>query len=179
MSLLVGVAVGGLLIWAAAQIDADTRGGYWATLGILAAAGLAVSLARLARVRSDAPVQPSIPSFVLGFLPALIAGGWVLLAQQPGDAWLESHLRNWSADLSIDGVVADLGVYAPVLAFGLGTLLGFVLVRPAPAVAPAAAVEPETMEREPQPVVREPVIEKREHVAEEEERTTVGTGARR
>jgi hypothetical protein len=185
MSLLVGVAVAGLLIWAAAQIDADTRGGYWATIGILAAAGIVFSLARLARVRSGAPVQPSVPGFVLGFLPALIAAGWVMLANQPGDGWLESHIRDWSRDISIGGIVSDLGVYVPVVAFGLGTLLGFVLMRPAPVAVPSAALEePDTaptVVREPEPATREPVIEKREHLArdEEPERTTVGTGSGR
>ena len=175
MSLLVGVAVAGLLIWAAAQVDADNRGGYWATIGILAAAGLVLSLARLARVRSDAPVLPSIPGFVLGFVPALIAAGWVIVARQPGNSWLESHVRNWSGDLSLGSVVADLGAYFPVLAFGLGTLLGFVFTRPAVVPSPPpAAVDAEPAPRD------ERVVEERKRPAEaEREGETVGAGPRR
>ena len=44
--------------------------------------------------------------FVLGFLPVLVAGGWVLLARQPSD-WMNTS--NWSRDLGIFGVVADVG----------------------------------------------------------------------
>ena len=172
MSLLVGVAVAGVLIWAAAQVEADHRGGYWATIGIFAAAGLVLSLARLARVRSNAPVLPSIPALVLGFLPALIAAGWVIVARQPGSSWVESHVRNWSGDLSLGSVVADLGVYAPVLAFGLGTLLGFVFTRPAVVPSPP----PTAVADEPAPSV----VEEPERPTEaERERETVGAGPSR
>jgi prepilin signal peptidase PulO-like enzyme (type II secretory pathway) len=175
MSLLVGVAVAGVLIWAAAQVDADNRGGYWATIGILAAAGFVLSLARLARVRSNAPVLPSIPGFVLGFLPALIAAGWVIVARQPGSSWVESHVRNWSGDLSLGSVVADLGVYAPVLAFGLGTLLGFVFTRLAfvPSPPPAAVAD------EPAPRGERVVEERGRPTEAEREHETVGAGSNR
>ena len=175
--MLVGVAVAGVLIWAAAHINADHRGGYWATIGILAAAGFLLSLARLARVRSNAPVLPSVPALVLGFLPALIAAGWVIVARQPGSSWLESHVRNWSGDLLLGSIVADLGAYVPVLAFGLGTLLGFVFTRPAAVTAPPSRAAEEPVPR------GERVVDERERgrptTEGERERETVGAGSRR
>jgi hypothetical protein len=121
-------------------------------------------------------VLPSIPGFVLGFLPALIAAGWVIVARQPGNSWPESHVRNWSGDLSLGSVVADLGVYFPVLAFGLGTLLGFVFTRPAVVPSPPAEVVAE----EPAPRGERVVEESKKRPAEaEREHETVGAGTRR
>ena len=45
-------------------------------------------------------------SSCIGFLPVLVAGGWVLLARQPAD-WMNTS--NWSRDLGIFGSVADVG----------------------------------------------------------------------
>jgi hypothetical protein len=58
---------------------------------------------------------------VLGFLPVLVAGVWVLLARQPAD-WMNTS--NWSRDLGIFGAVADLGNILPAIAFGIGLVFG-------------------------------------------------------
>ena len=52
----------------------------------------------------------SLNVFLFAFLPALIAGGWVLLYAQPGDGLLGGDVRDWSNDLGIDGVVDDLAI---------------------------------------------------------------------
>ena len=64
----------------------------------------------------------SLGVFLIGFLPVLVAGGWVLLARQPAD-WMNTS--NWSRDLSIFGVVNDLGNILPAIAFGIGLTFGF------------------------------------------------------
>ena len=64
----------------------------------------------------------SLGVFLIGFLPVLVAGGWVLLARQPAD-WMNTS--NWSRDLSIFGVVDDLGNILPAIAFGIGLTFGF------------------------------------------------------
>ena len=64
----------------------------------------------------------SLGVFLIGFLPVLAAGGWVLLARQPAD-WMNTS--NWSRDLSIYGLVADLGNILPAIAFGIGLTFGF------------------------------------------------------
>jgi hypothetical protein len=63
----------------------------------------------------------SIGVFALGFLPVLLAGGWILLARQPAD-WMNTS--NWSRDLGIYGAVADLGNILPAIAFGIGLVFG-------------------------------------------------------
>ena len=64
----------------------------------------------------------SLGVFMIGFLPVLVAGGWVLLARQPAD-WMNTS--NWSRDLGIYGAVADLGNVLPAIAFGIGLVFGF------------------------------------------------------
>ena len=60
--------------------------------------------------------------FLLGFLPVLLVGGWVLLARQPADFF---NTSNWSRDLGVDGVVGDLGEVLAAVAFGIGLTFGF------------------------------------------------------
>ena len=64
----------------------------------------------------------SLGVFTIGFLPVLVAGGWVLLARQPAD-WMNTS--NWSRDLGIYSAVADLGNILPAIAFGIGLVFGF------------------------------------------------------
>ncbi len=145
LATLVGAAVAGGLVWVASQIDAGTTGGYWAVMGILAGAGLALALARLPDVGVRTLV-PSPPALALAFLPAFVAGGWVIVAAQPHDNWARGHVLAWSADAGIGGIVRDLRPYAGVLALGLGVLLGLAFGRrtTAPAAPPAAVEEAPT-----------------------------------
>ena len=63
----------------------------------------------------------SLGVFLIGFLPVLVAGGWVLFARQPAD-WMNTS--NWSRDLGIFGAVADVGNVLPAIAFGIGLVFG-------------------------------------------------------
>jgi len=125
---LVGAGIAGGLIWVAAQVSHETTGDYWARIGIVAVAGLALALARLPDV-GVRTLSPSLPTFGLAFLPALLAGGWILVASQPSGNTYRGHVRAWSSDISVTRVVHDLGPYAAVIAFGLGVVFGLVFER--------------------------------------------------
>ncbi len=47
----------------------------------------------------------SVGVFLIGFLPTLVAAGWVLLSGQPDANWFQRHVTSWSGDISIDGLV--------------------------------------------------------------------------
>ena len=134
--MLLATAVAGVLLWVAAQFGRHTTGGYWAAYGIVAAAGVVLALAQL-RGRTGHP--PAM--FLLGFLPVLIAGGWVLLAMQPHGTWSRDHVLSWSGNIGIRDVVHDVATWLGVIAFGIGYTLGAVL-EPAPARRPVAARRP-------------------------------------
>jgi hypothetical protein len=126
LSILVGAATAGVLVWTAAHMNTPlTTGGYWAALGILSVAGLALALVEL--ISSGRWVRPQLraSTLVLGLGPSLIAAGWVMIAGQPHAGWLRNHIAAWSSEIGIGGPVDALSPYAPVLAFGLGLLLGF------------------------------------------------------
>ena len=149
---LVGAAVAGGLIWVAAQVGGDTTGDFWARIGIVAGAGVALTLARLPDV-GVRTLSLSLPTFGLAFLPALIAAGWVVVASQPGGNTYRGHVLAWSSDIGVTRVVRDLGPYAIVLAFGVGALLGLVFER---RVAVEIAAEPTITEPDRYPVEPEP-----------------------
>ena len=124
LATLAGAAVAGILLWFATQVGAETTTEYWATYGLIAAAGLTMALSQILGgwTKWGWP-RFSIGVFLVGFLPVLAAGGWVLLARQPAD-WMNTS--NWSRDLGIYGVVQDLGNILPAIAFGIGLTFGFV-----------------------------------------------------
>ena len=123
ISTLAGAAVAGILLWFATQIGTQTSTEYWSTYGLIAAAGLAMALSQILGgwTKWGWP-RFSLGVFLIGFLPVLVAGGWVLLARQPAD-WMNTS--NWSRDLSIYGLVADVGNVLPAIAFGIGLTFGF------------------------------------------------------
>ena len=123
ISTLAGATVAGILLWFATQVGTETNTEYWATYGLIAAAGLTMALSQILGgwTKWGWP-RFSLGVFLIGFLPVLVAGGWVLLARQPAD-WMNTS--NWSRDLGIYGVVADLGNVLPAIAFGLGLTFGF------------------------------------------------------
>ena len=122
ISTLAGATVAGILLWFATQVGAETTTEYWATYGLIAAAGLTMALSQILGgwTKWGWP-RFSLGVFALGFLPVLVAGGWVLLARQPAD-WMNTS--NWSRDFGIDGLVADLGNILPAIAFGIGLTFG-------------------------------------------------------
>lgn len=119
---LIGAAAAGLLLWIASQTDADGLGGYWAYVGLLAGAGLVMALSQLLGgwTKWGWP-RLTTTVFLLGFLPALIAGGLVLLHAQPENAFGQA----WAADLGLESLAEDMTAVLPALAFGLGLLFGF------------------------------------------------------
>jgi hypothetical protein len=127
---LIGVAAVGVLLWLATQIipgdpSEASVGEYWATYGVVAAGGLVIALSQLLGGWTKWG-WPRISGnvFLLGFLPAFIVGGWILAAQEPGDGWLGRNVRNWSGDLGIEGIVNDLGLMIPAIAFAIGLVFG-------------------------------------------------------
>jgi hypothetical protein len=127
---LIGVAAVGALLWLATQIIGDdltsfSPGEYWAAFGLVAAAGLVIALSQLLGgwTKWGWP-QVSGKVFLAGFLPAFIVGGWILAAGEPGDHWIGSHVRNWSDDIGIDGLVDDLELMIPAVAFAIGLVFG-------------------------------------------------------
>jgi hypothetical protein len=123
ISTLAGAAVAGILLWFATQVGTETTSEYWSTYGLIAAAGLTMALSQILGGWTQwGWPRFSLGVFLIGFLPVLVAGGWVLLARQPAD-WMNTS--NWSRDLSIYGAVADLGNILPAVAFGIGLTFGF------------------------------------------------------
>jgi hypothetical protein len=123
---LMGAGVAGLLIWLGTQINDESTGGYWAVYGLIAAAGLTMALSQLLGgwTKWGWP-RLSINVFLLAFIPALIAAGWVVIGHQPHPNWFRNHVLNWSSDIGILGPVRDLAEYVAVLAFGIGLVFGF------------------------------------------------------
>jgi hypothetical protein len=122
LSTLVGAGVAGFLIWLATQAGSGSSGEYWASYGLIAAAGLTMALSQvLGGWTKWGWPRLSGAVFLLGFLPVLLIGGWVLLARQPADFF---NTMNWSRDLGIDGLVSDLGEGLAAVAFGIGLTFG-------------------------------------------------------
>jgi hypothetical protein len=127
---LIGAAAAGVLLWLATTTLPDTvsdasLGGYWAAFGLVALGGLAIALSQLLGGWTKWG-WPRVSShvFLVGFLPVLVAGGWILAAHEPESYWLGRHVRSWSADIGIDGLVDSLGLMLPAVAFGIGLVFG-------------------------------------------------------
>src|SRR4029453_11737041 len=103
---LFGVVVAGFLIWwgaSALPSEGDASlGEFWWAAALIAAAGLIMALSQLLGgwTKWGWP-RVSGNVFLLGFLPALIAGGWVVAAAEAGDHWLRSPPRGWAHALRI------------------------------------------------------------------------------
>jgi hypothetical protein len=163
---LLGVAVAGFLIWFGASalpgVGDATLGEFWWAAGLIAAAGLTMALSQLLGGWTKWG-WPRISGnvFLLGFLPALIAGGWVVAAGEPGDHWLGSHVRSWSDDIGLESLVGDLTRAWPAVAFGVGLVFGLTFDTTGPRTEPvrwrrrrtvgAAAGEPGAEARDGQP----------------------------
>jgi hypothetical protein len=123
---LVFSAVAGLLIWFATQINNDHIGGYWARVGLVAAAGLLMALSQLLGgwTKWGWP-RLSLAVFLTAFIPVAVVSLWIILAGEPGSGWFHNHVLAWSRDIHVSGLVTDFLSYIPVLAFGTGLVFGF------------------------------------------------------
>jgi hypothetical protein len=139
---LIGVAVAGFLIWVgttALPNDGEASSGeFWWAAGFIAAAGLTMALSQLLGgwTKWGWP-RLSVNVFLFGFLPALIAGGWIVAAGEPGDHWLGGHARDWSNDIGLESFVRDMAMVWPALAFGVGLAFGLTFDTTGPKVAGA------------------------------------------
>ena len=126
--MLVGAAIAGFLLWLATQLDGTDVAGYWTLMGLAAAAGLVLALSQIAGgwTKWGAP-RITGGAFLLGFLPALIVGGWVLLASQPEGAWMQSTTADWADQLALSGALEALSPVLPAVALALGLLFGYTL----------------------------------------------------
>ena len=150
---LIGAAAAGVLLWLAANVVPSDRalsaGGHWAIAGLVAAAGLTMAFSQLLGgwTKWGWP-RVSGNVFLIAFLPVLIAGGWIIAAAEPGEHWPGSHVRSWSGHLGISGVVGDLTIMFPAIAFGIGLVYGFTFDTTGPRIPkrtppiPAAGAQP-------------------------------------
>jgi hypothetical protein len=131
---LLGAAAAGFLVWLGTQVGDSTNGGYWAVYGLIAAAGLVMAFSQILGgwTKWGWP-RLSLNVFLLAFIPVLVAAGWVILATQPEANWFRDHIRGWTSDVGITGLVSDLGEYVSVLAFGIGLVFGFTFDTSGPA----------------------------------------------
>jgi hypothetical protein len=123
---LIAAGVAGLLIWIATQISNDHIGGYWARIGLVAAAGLVMALSQLLGGWTKWGV-PRISAAVLltAFVPVAVVSLWVILAGEPSNGWFHNHVMSWTRDIHVSGLVTDMLYYIPVLAFGSGLVFGY------------------------------------------------------
>jgi drug/metabolite transporter superfamily protein YnfA len=132
---LIASAVAGLLIWIATQISDESNGGYWAVYGLIAAAGLVMALSQLLGgwTKWGWP-RISISVFLWALVPVAIAVLWIVVFHQPHHGLGRNHIRRWSDDIGIDGLVRDFKEYIGVLAFGLGLVFGYTFDTSGPVV---------------------------------------------
>jgi hypothetical protein len=156
---LIGAAAAGLLIWLASQFDIDsTNGDYWAWVGFLAGAGLVMALSQLLGgwTKWGWP-RISASVLLLGFVPALVAGGLVILHAQPDGGFGQG----WAADIGVDELADDLIAVLPAITFALGLIFGFTFDTTGPRVADVDEEERRVPRRYDERVAEEPLTAER------------------
>ena len=147
---LIAAGCAGLVIWLATQVNGSTTGGYWAVYGMIAGAGLLMAVSQVVGgwTKWGWPrISPGVLLFA--FLPVAVCVLWITFAGQPNLNWFRSHVLNWSEDIGIGGLIADLLEYLAVLAFGLGLVLGFTVDTAAP--TPTTPATPPERHRRAEP----------------------------
>jgi amino acid transporter len=134
---LIAAAAAGLLVWIATQVNDKSTGGYWLVYGLIAGAGLVMALSQLmggwtkwGRPRLSAHV------FLWAFVPVVIVVLWIVIFHEPHGGWFRNHIRSWSHDIHITGLVKDFREYLSVLAFGAGLVFGYSFDTAGPAAEP-------------------------------------------
>src|SRR5256714_7931934 len=90
---LLAAAIAGLLIWIATQIGDNSNGEYWATYGVIAAAGLTMAGFQLLGGWTEwGPPRMSISVFLWAFLPVALVVLWILIFHQPAHGLGPNHL---------------------------------------------------------------------------------------
>ena len=156
---LIGAAAAGLLIWLASQFDIDsTNGDYWAWVGFLAGAGLVMALSQLLGgwTKWGWP-RISASVFLLGFVPALVAGGLVLLHAQPDGGFGQG----WANDIGVDGLADELIAVLPAIAFALGLVFGLTFDTTGPRIPEPEDEERRVPRRHDERVAEEPLTAER------------------
>jgi hypothetical protein len=141
LTIALSAGLAGLLLYLATRVGMQSTARFWASLGIVAAAGLVLALAPvLGGWTKGLRLRFSRGTFLLGFVPVLVAVGWILMATQPGNGWHEGTIASWSESLGLMGIVHALGLWHGALALGVGVVLGTTLdAVPVPVQAPVAA----------------------------------------
>ena len=185
LTIALAAGLGGLLLYLATRVGMQSTVRFWESLAIVAAAGLVLALApALGGWTTGLRLRFSPGTFVLGFVPVLIAVGWTLLATQPGNGWHEGRFVSWSHSLGLMGIVHALGLWHGALALGFGFVLGTTLdAVPVPVPVDDVIVQ-DTHDRatvvERDAVADEPLTAEREAAAHGEPRTvTVGPRSER
>lgn len=123
---LIGLAAAGVLVWIATYLDFESEGEFWAAMGLIAVAGLAMGLSQLAGGWTKWGVPSVSLSFLLfGFLPTLIVTGWILVTTQPEGGVGQGTLEDWSDAIGVLDFVENFGVVSGVVAFVFGLVLAF------------------------------------------------------
>jgi hypothetical protein len=181
LTTMVAAGTAGLLLWLATHVGQQTAPRFWASMGIVAGAGLVLALAQaIGGWTKGLRLRVSPGSFVIGFLPALVVAGWVLIATQPAGSWGSGRISSWSSSVGLLDVVHDIGLWHGVLAFGLGLMLGLSLdTVPTDSATPDEVVLTRTPSTAPldRQVSDEPVAAERD-AAEVTEPHLVGVGPR-
>ncbi len=128
LTIALAAGLGGLLLYLGTRVGMQSTVRFWESLGIVAGAGLVLALAPvLGGWTTGLRLRFSRGTFLLGFLPVLIAVGWILMATQPGNGWHEGTIVSWSHSLGLMGLVHALGLWHGALALGFGVVLGTTL----------------------------------------------------
>ncbi|MEX2464365.1 MAG: hypothetical protein WD428_00660 [Gaiellaceae bacterium] len=143
---LLGVLTAGFLIWLATQFDLGDTAEFWPAMGILAGAGFALGFSQLLGGWTKWGVPTLSPGvFLLGFLPALVLGGGILLATRETGQGTQDTVAGWASDIGIEGFVRDMSLFQGVIAFAIGLVFSFVFDTAGPRREHVVAHERETV----------------------------------
>jgi len=123
---LAGVAGAGLLVWTAQAFDLDSGSGFWAAMGVLLLAGFALGVSQLLGgwTKWGHPTLSRMV-FLVAFVPTLLIGAWILLAEQPESGWAQDTFSDWTGDLGLGSFVNDIGTFLSIVPVVVGLVLAF------------------------------------------------------